>query len=330
MHNQTKLISILSEGGFHSGEALGARLGVSRTAVWKTIKKLSEYGLDIHSVRGKGYRLSHAIELLDAGNILEETGKKCQSRIAEIDVFLKHSSTNAWLMAKASPEPDKGHVCFAEMQTEGRGRRGRKWVSPFGENLYLSILWQFPADPQMLSGLGLALSVAIVRALDELGVHDVGLKWPNDVIWNKRKLAGILVEMVAESTGPCRVVMGVGLNINFQSSASQQIDQPWVDLKTILGRTPSRNKIAGVVLRHLLNVIILYEQRGLAPFIEEWRNHDAYKGQRVDILMYKNNISGICEGIDNMGALQVRSGNGPIQKFTSGEISLRGRPAPEQ
>jgi len=328
MHNQAKLIAILSQGGFHSGEELGAKLGISRTAIWKAIKKLSEYGLDIHSVRGKGYRLSHAIELLDTDRILNETGEKLQPRIAEANVFLKVPSTNAYLMAQSCPEAEKAYVCFAEMQTEGRGRRGRQWVSPFGGNLYLSILWQFSADPQMLSGLGLALSVAIVRALDELGASDIGLKWPNDVLWDKRKLAGILVEMVAESTGPCRVVMGVGLNINFEAAEARQIDQPWVDLKTILGRTPSRNKVAGIVLRHLLNVIMLYEQKGLAPFVDEWRSHDAYKGQQVEILMHKNNISGICEGIDNMGALQLRSDNGPVQKFTSGEISLRGRPVP--
>ncbi|NOX43270.1 MAG: bifunctional biotin--[acetyl-CoA-carboxylase] ligase/biotin operon repressor BirA [Gammaproteobacteria bacterium] len=324
MNNQTRIISILSDGAFHSGEELGKTLGISRTGIWMAIKKLSTYGLDLHSVRGKGYRFAHAVELLDSTKILRSIEASTRNKISNLDVFLQLESTNAYLMGKVNSDIDKANVCFAEMQTAGRGRRGRKWISPFGGNIYMSILRHFSSDPQMLGGLGLALSVAIIRTLQDFGINDVKLKWPNDVIWQKRKLAGTLVEMVAESTGPCRVVMGIGFNADLSNSVSHQIDQPWVDLKTILGEVPSRNQLAGKLLQQLFNAITQFEQSGLSMFAEEWRRYDAYSGNHVSLLLPKDKISGICEGIDNMGALLVRVADGQIQKFTSGEISLRG------
>lgn len=324
MNNQIRIISLLADGAFHSGEELGKTLGISRTGVWMAIKKLSAYGLDLHSVRGKGYRFAHAVELLDPTKILKGIDTTIKTKIAKLDVFLQRESTNAYLMGSVPPDVDKSNVCFAEMQTAGRGRRGRLWISPFGGNIYVSILRHFSSDPQTLGGLGLALSVAIIRVLTELGINDVKLKWPNDVIWQKRKLAGTLVEMVAESTGPCRVVMGIGLNVDLSGAMSHKIDQPWVDLKTILGEVPSRNQLASTLLQQLFITIAQFEQSGLSVLADEWRQYDAYSGSQVSLSLPKKNISGICEGIDDMGAILVRVADGNIQKFTSGEISMRG------
>lgn len=327
MNKQTRLIAILSDGSFHSGEELGKTMGISRTGIWKTINKLSEYNLDVHSVRGKGYRLSHPVELLDTDTLMQTLNARTGKLISQLEVFLKCDSTNAYLMQKqkttSNPDTSKAQVCLAEMQTSGRGRRGRKWVSPFGGNIYLSIAKHFAVDPHMLSGLGLALSVAIIRTLNEAGAKDLQLKWPNDILWQNKKLAGILIEMVAESTGPCRVVIGVGLNINLSGPATDEIDQPWVDLNTVMHTLPSRNKLAASLLEQIFIVMGEYERSGLAAFIGEWRRYDAYAGKQVKLLLHENIINGLCEGIDNMGALLVRTGNGRVQKFSSGEISLR-------
>jgi len=324
MKNQTRIISILADGAFHSGEELGKTLGISRTGVWMATKKLSRFGLDLHSVRGKGYRFAHAVELLDSTKILRNLDSVTRKKIAKLDVFLQRESTNAYLMESATPEEEKSNVCFAEMQTAGRGRRGRQWISPFGGNIYMSILRQFSTDPQTLGGLSLALSVAIVRTLEALGVSDVKLKWPNDVIWKKRKLAGTIVEMVAESTGPCRVVMGIGLNVDLSGGLSHKIDQPWVDLKTIMGEVPRRNQLASTLLQQLFTTIAEFEKSGFSLLADEWRKYDDFSGNKVNLLLPTKNISGVCEGIDDMGALLVRAADGHIQKFTSGEISLRG------
>lgn len=327
MGKQKQLLEILSDGAFHSGEALGRALGVSRTGIWKIIKVIEGYGIDVHSVHGKGYRLPQRVELLDEKNILSCVDKKVAEQISATDLFLSCDSTNAYLMelgkGKNSDVSSHGRVCMAEMQTNGRGRRGRKWISPFGGNIYLSIGWHFSSDPHVLSNLGLALSVAVIRALKNMGVNDVKLKWPNDVIWQGRKLAGILVEMVAESTGPCRVVIGLGLNLNLHCQSAKDINQPWVDIKQILGHVPPRNVIAGMLLQELVSVINQYEQQGLSCVVDEWRRYDAFNGRSIDLFINQNQVRGKCEGIDNMGALLLRNDNGHIQKFTSGEISMR-------
>ncbi|MDX1654152.1 MAG: biotin--[acetyl-CoA-carboxylase] ligase, partial [Candidatus Competibacteraceae bacterium] len=240
---ERRLLEVLGDGRFHSGEELARALGVSRAAVWKHLNSLGRRGLEVHAVRGRGYRLPNPLELLDPEGIRAQLSPSVQGRLAQLEVFDQIDSTNSYLLTRAKAGAPGGSVCLAERQSAGRGRRGRQWISPFAANLYLSVLWRYPDGPALLSGLSLAVGVAMARALEGVGVVGVGLKWPNDLLWRDQKLGGILLEFGGESSGPCQVVTGVGLNVTMPKEPALDIDQPWPDLTTVLGLGLSRNRL---------------------------------------------------------------------------------------
>ena len=315
-------LKILSDGAFHSGAELGARLGVTRTAVWKHIHALGELGLDIYAVAGKGYRLAHPLEWLDADAIRVAVADDVRDALRDIEIHAQIDSTNTHLAKRATAGLAAGHACLAEYQDAGRGRRGRNWVSPFGANIYLSLLWRFTLDPAQMSGLGLAVGVAIVRALHAAGMTGLALKWPNDILCNGRKLAGTLLEMSGESFGTCSVVIGIGLNCRMPERAGGFIDQPWTDVETEMGRPFSRNALAAHLLTHGLRVLRTFQHEGLAPFLEEWQRYDAARGKTVSLRLPSEIITGTAAGIDPSGALLLTR-NGTTQRYLAGEISLR-------
>ena len=198
-----KLLTLLKDGRFHSGEALGAALGVSRSAVWKQLQSLeSELGLAVYKVRGRGYRLAAPLLLLDAGEI----SRRSAQAYWPVQVYDEIDSTNAEalrLVAEGRPAP---FLVLAERQSAGRGRRGRAWSSPFAQNLYYSLVLRVDGGMRQLEGLSLVVGLAVRRALQEMGVR-AGLKWPNDVLVENRKIAGILLELVGDPADVCHVVL---------------------------------------------------------------------------------------------------------------------------
>jgi len=323
MSTKLKLLNILSDGNFHSGEKLGAALGVSRTAIWKQVQTLQLLGLDCYSVSGKGYRLSAPLELLERGALLESMTAAAKPLVSEIELHPEIDSSNRYLMDKLGKGLEHGHACMAERQTAGRGRRGRPWVSPFARNIYLSFYWRFEMSPELLSGLALAIGVGVIRALRRLEIEDASLKWPNDILWQGRKLAGILLEMRGESAGPYHVVIGVGLNVDMSNEESTtEIDQPWVDLQHIAAQPISRNKVAGTLLGELLLVAQQFQRSGLAPFLGEWIDADAHAGKLVVIQQGTEEITGYARGVDGNGAIILETDTG-MRQFHSGEVSLR-------
>jgi len=323
MSTKLKLLNILADGHFHSGEKLGAELGVSRTAVWKQVQTLQQLGLDCYSVSGKGYRLSMPLELLERDAVLSAVTAAAKALVSEIELHPEIDSSNRYLMDKLSKGLDHGHACLVERQTAGRGRRGRPWVSPFAKNIYMSYYWRFEMTPELISGLALAIGVGIIRALKQLEIEGASLKWPNDILWQGRKLAGILLEMRGESAGPYHVVIGVGINVDMSNAdSSTEIDQPWVDLQHIAAQPISRNKVAGVLLGELLLVAEQFQNSGLAPFLDEWIAADAYAGKPVVIQQGVEEITGYARGVDGNGAIILETDMG-LRQFHSGEVSLR-------
>jgi BirA family transcriptional regulator, biotin operon repressor / biotin---[acetyl-CoA-carboxylase] ligase len=323
MQMRRDLLAILSDGQFHSGEALGMALGMSRMAVWKHIHALRERGVALEVVRGRGYRLPAWIELLDAGTIWDGLESETRKSLTGVDAFLEIDSTNSWLRQRALEGAPSGSVCVAEMQNAGRGRRSRRWISPFAAGLSLSLLWRTGIGAAELGGLSLATGVAIVHGLGAFGIGTAGLKWPNDVLVDGAKLAGILIDVVGESTGPCAVIVGVGINVAMPQGAAAEIDQDWVDLCTLTGREQfSRNRLAAVVLDRLVAAIVAFEQSGLQPFLEDWRRHDLVRDRQVSLQLPNEVIRGRARGIDAGGALLVDTATGR-RRFASGEVSLR-------
>ena len=322
MTTRHQLIQLLADGAFHSGESLGEHLGISRAAVWKQIRALNDLGLDIHAVRGRGYRLLSALELLDQENIQQTISASYSDCLESCEVMQTLDSTSDHLRRTVIPvQAGRAHACLAEQQQAGRGRRGRQWVSPYGANLYLSLAWGFDDVPGSLSGLSLAAGVAVIRALNAIGVPDAGLKWPNDILLHGGKLAGILVDLAGEITGPCSVIIGVGVNMKMPAQAASNIDQRWSDLSDYQGKV-SRNKLAVVLLNELLAMLHEFSQHGLSGFLDEWRRYDAIAGQAVSLHTGQGMIQGTVCGIDEQGGLQVKS-QGKINSYHSGEISVR-------
>ncbi|WP_126456468.1 bifunctional biotin--[acetyl-CoA-carboxylase] ligase/biotin operon repressor BirA [Sulfuriflexus mobilis] len=316
------LLEQLADGRFHSGEELGQQLGVTRSAVWKTLQQFEALGLDVHAVQGKGYRLSEALDLLCIETILAGLHGVAQEAGIKLDLQLELDSTNAWLMQRTDWH---ARACLAEYQHAGRGRRGRAWLSPFAANLYLSLGWHFSLDAASLSGLSLAAGVAVMRALEGLGIPSVQLKWPNDIVAASGKLGGILIEMRGETGGPSQVVIGVGLNVRMPGAAAAHIDQPWSDLQQCADSRVSRNALAVAVLSELIRVCQTCEQGGITVYLEDWQDYDVHAGKQVDLLLPdERRITGISRGIDSQGALLLELA-GKVQRFNCGEVSLRSR-----
>lgn len=321
MSLQHALLQLLGDGRFYSGEALALKLGVSRTAIWKAFKLLTQrYGIQIDAVRGRGYRLAIPLELLDKSRI--SSMMQNPDRVAEIHVFLSLDSTNCYMMDMANQGKSTGTVVFAEFQTHGRGRQGRKWLSPFGANLCFSLLWRFAQNTAEASGLSLAVAIGMVHALQQLGVKDLELKWPNDVMCHGRKLSGILLEMHGEMTGPYAVVVGVGLNIRMPENMAMSIDQPWIDLAQTEARDVSRNQVAAIVLDTLILTLQQFSQTGLAAFLDEWHSLDRYFNKSVVLQQGDKTLTGISRGVDTSGALLLEQPHG-IQRYFSGEVQVR-------
>ena len=289
-----RLIQALADGRFHSGEVLARDLGISRAAVWKHLQGLrTKLEVDIQAVSGRGYRLARSLELLEKGEIMAALSKAMRERIPDFVLHHQVDSTNSWLLEKAAGEAPSGTVCLAEQQTAGRGRRGRSWISPFGSNIYLSILWRYGLAPAQLSGLSLAAGLAVVRALEQLGIQGIGLKWPNDVLADGCKLAGLLLEVVGEAEGPSRVVVGVGVNVRMSAQQGAGIDQPWTDLASMPdARRYSRNRLAALLIEHLVAMLNAFETQGLAPLLEEWNRYDLLHGRRVIVTSGDRRIEG--------------------------------------
>ncbi|MGI9246494.1 MAG: biotin--[acetyl-CoA-carboxylase] ligase, partial [Steroidobacteraceae bacterium] len=221
-----RLLRLLADGELHSGARLAAQLGVTRAAVWKTVGELRERGIPVASHDRRGYQLEQAVELLQADALQAAARSAGHAWPARCEVLFEVASTNEYLHTAPAPEPGAPRLVFAELQTAGRGRRGRQWLAPFGSGLTFSIGWTFADMPAELSALGLALGVCVVRSLRELGAERVELKWPNDIVCGHRKLGGLLLQMRSEAGGPAYVVAGLGLNLRLPAAARAELAAP--------------------------------------------------------------------------------------------------------
>ena len=321
------LVRILADGQYHSGTRLGDVLGISRAAVWKHIDKLSELDLEVHSVRGKGYRLAHPLDLLDETSINGELGGHT-GRVQQLDILQTVDSSNAHVMRLLQEggiklQADKYAVCLAERQTSGKGRRGRSWASPFGRNLYLTLAREFDTAAMKTDGISLVVGMALIRALAALGISGIGIKWPNDLLWQDRKLAGILLEISGDITGICQLVIGIGVNVHCRPEDMSGVTQPWTDLQQVTGNATGRNVLAGAVIAHVMDALQEFEAGGLEAFMAEWQANDIMRDRQVELITPGGSRTGRACGISPSGALLLEDSNG-VQAFNGGEISLRG------
>ena len=309
-----KLVSILANGEFHSGEQLGEQLGMSRAAINKHIQTLKEWGIDVFTVTGKGYSLSSSMQLLNEDEINAQLDN---GRLAVIPVI---DSTNQYLLDRMD-RLQSGDACVAEYQQAGRGRRGRQWVSPFGVNLYLSMYWRLEQGPAAAMGLSLVIGIVLAEALQELGAANVRVKWPNDIYLEDRKLAGILVELTGKTGDAAQIVIGAGINLGMRAPAAEAINQGWINLQEA-GVTVNRNALSARIVNKLRSALAQFEQDGLTPFVGRWARLDNFIDRPVKLLIGDREIFGIARGIDQQGGLILEQ-DGVKKSWVGGEISLR-------
>ncbi len=316
-----ELLARLSDGRIHSGADLAADYAISRAAVWSRAQRLQTLGVEIYAIAGKGYRLAQPFEFLNTASITAGLSDEARQALPTVQLLEVTDSTNQQLLHCASTQSIHGHALLAEFQTAGRGRRGDAWVAPPGSGICLSLGWRFEAPPSTMSALSLAIGIGVARTAEGFGLQDVHLKWPNDVLYHGRKLAGILIEMRAEYGGPSTVVIGIGLNSHISAAVRNAITQPVADLSEALENPPGRNEVAARLLSHLVTVLNDFTVNGFAPFTADWRRYDGLAGQRVQLDLPDRSVLGTAHGVDASGML-VLEHDGRREKFLSGHVRL--------
>ena len=313
-----RLLEILQDGRFHSGQELGAALGISRSAVWKHLQRLeTAQGIELHKVPGRGYRLAQAISLLDVDSLERSLGQLGWALQAEGSV----DSTNALALRMLGSGARAPFVVLADAQTSGRGRRGRTWVSPPGQNLYYTLALSVTGGPQKLSGLSLVVGLAVMHSLRRMGVESAGVKWPNDIYAGGKKIAGILLELTGDPADLCHVVVGIGVNVNM-IACLPEIDQPWTSMREQSAALVDRNELVRVMSSSLHDYLHRHAKTGFASLREEWEAANIWRHQSCCLSTGSEQIKGVVLGIDDEGALRL-SVDGSERRFSGGELSLR-------
>ena len=292
-----RVFAALADGQFHSGQELARSLGVSRSAIWKAAHKLRELGSTLHAVRNRGYRLAGGGDPLNADLIRDGISKSLRARVRHLEVSWTVSSTNTVLLERSAPPLGECDVALAEFQSAGRGRRGRTWLASPGGAVCLSLSWTFAQLPRDVGSLSLAIGVCVLRALRRLGVPELHLKWPNDVLLGDAKLGGILIELRAEASGPACAVIGIGLNVALGAALIRQISAtglPAADLTRVGIPRPARNAIAAHIIDACMAGLLDFEREGLRAFMEEWRRADALRGRAVSVMNGEERTRGSC------------------------------------
>jgi BirA family biotin operon repressor/biotin-[acetyl-CoA-carboxylase] ligase len=316
---------LLADGQLHSGESLAAALGQTRAAVWKGVERLRAQGIEVQAHARRGYRLPCAAELLNPRALTRELSPSSRQHLRRLELLFEVDSTNTRLLKAAPPPVGWADVAFSELQSAGRGRLGRRWLAPFGCGIAMSVAWSFSDGARALPALSLGVGVAVSRALARVGAERMALKWPNDIWYQDRKVGGVLVEIRAEALGPAHVVIGVGLNVNVPTAQRTKIEAVGARVAAVedaCRNPPSRNCVGGALLDELMGMLAEFEQAGFASFRDEWMAHDALGGRAVQLRVGESAIAGTARGVDEDGALLLEM-NGQVQRFVSGEASLR-------
>jgi len=323
MTDISELLGYLSDGEFHSGEDLAKKLNVTRTAIWKQIKKLNSLlPFDIHSIPRKGYKIDRPMTLLKQSEILLNLSVQAVIGPHNLEILFECKSTNQFLLERLVTNQPHNYLVLAEMQTEGRGRRGRNWVSPFASNIYMSLLWTLDISIAEIGGLSLVVAISVAKAIQKCGVSNVMLKWPNDIYVDNKKLAGILLELRGESNSPCNAVIGIGVNVNMPQESGASIEQEWIDMESALKCSINRNYLVSEILNELIPRLQKFNVHGFNEFRDEWNTLDLLAEKSIKIDGHMSLNEGTAHGVDQYGALIVEH-EGITQTLYSGEVSIR-------
>ena len=311
------VVKILFNEEFITGTEIGKKLNISRTAVWKIIKILSNYGVDIITDNQLGYKIKDKILLLDQDTIL----KGINFNSITLDIFQSVVSTNEYLKSVCD-SGYQNHVCLSEYQSGGNARLGRNWYSPFAQNIYLSIKHKFRKDISAISGLSLVLGISIIKSLLSLNLPNKFLiKWPNDIYYEDKKILGILTEVIGESNGDCNAIIGIGLNVNMMHLPNSN-NINWTSLKKITGENFDRNEICVLLINNIIRDLEKFNILGFQYYLDEWKYYDYLAGKQISVTNHNNVIEGEYIGIDEGGNLLIKDNSNKIITLYSGDTSI--------
>jgi BirA family biotin operon repressor/biotin-[acetyl-CoA-carboxylase] ligase len=312
-----KILDILNDGTVHTGSEIALTLGISRNAVWKVIQKLKKYSVEIET-KHQGYRLPVPLALFDQ----KKMNQLLKGVPLKLEVFESIPSTNDYL--KTQSKLKNNWVCLSEYQSHGRGRLGRSWTSPFGRNIYCSLSVIFTKDICELSGLSLVVGILVAKALEASNPKlTPQLKWPNDIFINGKKVGGILIDLMAEAHGNCTAVISLGLNVNMKDVQASFMDHSWTSIEHVLEEKLDRNEIAARFIQVLLKGMETFKERGIEPFLQEWKRYDMLHNKKITLTTGTISMSGTARGISPEGLLLLELPDGRINKFSYGDATLR-------
>ena len=319
-----KIINLLNDKNHYTIGALSQALATTTSKIKICLNQMLELNVKIiHNDKGE-YSLKTTVELLECTAIQELLTASIAKQLTQLWIFPLLDSTNQYLLNIAKQQLTTGvNACFAEYQNAGRGRRGRGWYAPFAQSLLFSVLWPFQQSGEHLTGLSIAMGISLLRALEKLGIKGLALKWPNDLLYDNKKLAGIGIEAFTDSAGVCHAVIGIGLNTH-KMPVNPQISQPFISLEEISEAELSRNMLAATLLESLIIALNTFSTEGLAPFQSTWQAYDFLKDKPITVHDAQHNTrSAIARGIHKDGSLIIEDESGQLSFLQTGEVSVR-------
>ncbi len=318
-----KTLEILSDGAIHSGEKIAQQMGCSRVSVWKAISQLKDIGVEVFSVRNKGYRVPSSLSILNEKQIQHELGEIAQ--FINFELIHVIESTNSYLMQRANEKPH-ATVVATNFQTKGKGRRGRLWQSHLGESLAMSILWKFSKGASQLSGLSLVIGIALQRAMRKIGIQNSFLKWPNDLLVKVEdsyyKIAGVLIELQGDMESRSSAVIGIGLNYQLSDRLRKKIDQPAMGIKALLDQELHLNQLIAIVIREIIKILSDFDQQDFLSFKQEWLTYHAFDKKPISFLKANGeSVKGQVFDLGADGSLIIEKDSGEHESLLSGEVS---------
>jgi len=319
----TEVLTLLDNNRHYSGQVLAERLNVTRATIHNCIVKIESLGISVERIRGLGYRLKQPLDLLNQTEIQSQLSPQLTAKLLDLHCLQEVDSTNRYAADLALPQVGEYSVVLAEMQTAGKGRRGRHWVSPYAANVYLSILWPLQRPLHKAGMLSPMLAISMLTALEALGVSGLSLKWPNDIYCHQQKLAGLLIECSGEISGGCKMVVGIGVNVLMSQSEGITIDQQWTDmLSHTQDRQYSRNEVSVKLINNVVSALVQFENNTFNDLVDTWSQWDIMKDKHVELHGVQSIQTGIARGIDNDGCLLLETSTG-VERISAGDVSLR-------
>lgn len=324
--NKMEVLTLLRESeSFVSGQDLCDRYQVSRQAVWKLMKQLKEEGYLVEAVSNRGYRLVESPDVLSKAELMSRMATKQMGQ--ELYYFESTGSTNADAKRLAEEGAPQGTLVVADAQTQGRGRRGRSWESPAGESCYFTLLLKPDFAPDKASMLTLVMAHSVAMAISELAGMEAGIKWPNDIVMQGKKVCGILTEMTLESDYIQHVVIGVGININQENEKSfpEEVRAHAGSVRMICGKQINRAELVGLIMKQFeKDYAAFLETEDLSGLKQSYDTFLVNLDKEVKVLDPKGEFTGTARGINEKGELLVELEDGSLEKIYSGEVSVRG------